>query len=181
MTAIRRIYERFRDLDETRRLQLLTGCAILIALVLIYTLAQNRVKRLELRRASRETEAGEMLILKQRYRDASATVANSAGLLASVRSGDTVAGLIEAIGIKGGGVQIKPLGPGEKATVSSGESAEVKIDRLTVNEAVNLLYRLEQGGWPVTVSRALIKTRFDDPARVDITLTVTLHKPAARR
>lgn len=180
MTAIRRIFERFRDLEPERRLKVLLGAALLIALILLYTQAREQARRQELRRASREAEAGEMLLLRQRYRDASAAAANSAGLLAAVRSGDTVAGLIEETGIKGGGIQIKPLGPGEKAG-GAGESAEVKIDRLTMNEAVNLLYRLEHGGRPVSVQRALLKGRFDDPARIDIALTVTLHKPAGRR
>lgn len=180
MTVIRRSFERFRELDKNRRLQLLVCCAALIALILIYTLALEHVKRLEQRRAVREAEIGEMLLLKQRYRDAFAAAGTVANLMASVRFGDTVAGLIEETGIKGGGVQIKPIRTDEKPGIAE-ESAEVKIDRLTLNEVVNLLYRLEQGGRPVTVKRVLLKGRFDDPSRVDISLVVTLQKPAGQR
>jgi general secretion pathway protein M len=180
MTAIRRIYEQFYELNEKRRLQLLVGCAVFIALVLLYTMSLERVKRLELRRATRETEIKEMLLMKQRYRDAFAAAGATSNLLAAVRSGETVAGLIDETGIKGGGVQIKPLKPEEKQGVAE-ESAEVRIDRLTLNEVVNLLYRLEQGGRPVSVKRVLLKARFDDPSRVDLSLVVALQKPAGQR
>jgi len=56
----------------------------------------------------------------------------------------------------------------------------VKLDGLTLNEAVNLLYRLEKGSRPVLVKKANLKTRFDDPALLDLTLTIALLKPAPK-
>ena len=56
------------------------------------------------------------------------------------------------------------------------DAAEVKIDGVTANEAVNLLFRLEKGPRPVVIKRALLKTRFDDPARLDLTFTIALLK-----
>jgi general secretion pathway protein M len=52
------------------------------------------------------------------------------------------------------------------------------MEGLTSNEAANLLFRLEKGAKPVLIKRASLKTRFDDPARLDLTLTVALLKAA---
>jgi len=52
------------------------------------------------------------------------------------------------------------------------------IEGLSANEAVNLVYRLERGARPVTVKKALIRQRFDDPAKLDLSLTIALIKPA---
>jgi general secretion pathway protein M len=49
---------------------------------------------------------------------------------------------------------------------------------VTANEAVNLLHRLEKGSKPVVINKALIKSRFDDPSKLDLTLTIALLKSA---
>lgn len=180
MSRLRNGYRCFLGLDPKMRLSLLVGFALFIALLLVYTLVCERLKTMERRRAMCETEAGEMLSLKRRYLEATAEAGRSSNLLAAVRPGDTPAGLVEEIGIKGGGVQIKPIRQDDKAGFAE-ESAEVRIDRLTVNELLNLLYRLEYGERPVTVRRALIKGRFDDPSRVDASLVVALQKSAAQK
>jgi general secretion pathway protein M len=54
----------------------------------------------------------------------------------------------------------------------------VRIDGLTANEAINLIYRLEKGIRPLSVKKANLRVRFDDPSRFDLALTVALLKPA---
>lgn len=180
MTAISRIIERIRELEPRRRLHLLIGSAVVIALALLYSLAAGELRRLERRLASREADAAELLLLKQRHREATAAAGRNANLLAAVRPADTPAALIEEIGIRGSGLRITPLKPEQQSGVVE-ESAEARIDRLTLNELVNLLYRLEQRGRTVTVQRGQFKVRFDDPSRLDAILAVTLKKPAPQR
>jgi general secretion pathway protein M len=54
----------------------------------------------------------------------------------------------------------------------------MKIEGLTANELVNLLHRLEKGAKPVILKKLLVKSRFDDPAKLDVTLTLALIKAA---
>lgn len=116
-------------------------------------------------------------MLKLRFQEANAGAQKLANRLAATRPDDSPAKIIEEIGIKGKNTQIKPV-KGEDLPGFVEDAAEVKIEGLTANEAVNLLFRLEKGAKPVTIKRALIKTRFDDPAKLDLTLTVALIKAA---
>jgi general secretion pathway protein M len=93
-----------------------------------------------------------------------------------VAADDTVTKLVEEIGIKGKNSQIKPL-KGEERPGFVEDAAEVRIEGLSVNEAVNLLHRLEKGAKPVVIKKANLKTRYDDPAKLDISLTLALLKP----
>jgi general secretion pathway protein M len=94
-----------------------------------------------------------------------------------VRPDDSPAKIIEEIGIRGKGVKITPL-KGEERNGFLEDAADIRIDGLTANEAINLIYRLEKGSRPLVVKKANLKVRFDDPARFDVILTVALLKPA---
>ena len=64
--------------------------------------------------------------------------------MAATRPDDSPAKIIEEIGIKGKRSQIKPV-KGEDRGGYVEDAAEVQIDGLSANEAVNLLFRLEKG------------------------------------
>ncbi|MBT0664037.1 general secretion pathway protein GspM [Geobacter pelophilus] len=180
MNAIKQMVARFADLDPRVRLRLGIGLASLLALGLLYSYANDQVKKLERKRTAGEADIAEMLVLKQRYKEAASISQRALNLQAAVRPDDSPAKLIEEIGIKGKALQVKPLKSEERAGFVE-ELADIRIDALTANEAVNLLYRLEYGAKPVTVRKALFKTRFDDPSRLDLSLTVALRKgPAAK-
>jgi len=167
----------YHHLDSRVRLRLGIGIAIFLFLAILFSAANDRIGRLKKKLASREADIAEMMALKQRYLEANAVSQKLANRLTATRPDDTPARIIEEIGIKGKGSQIKPL-KGEERGGYLEDAAEVKIDGLTLNEAVNLIFRLEKGARPVVIKKALLKTRFDDPARLDLTLTVALLKAA---
>ncbi len=171
------LIENYRAMDSTTRLRWGIGIAVLLILALLYSAANARVASLMKKRTAREADVAEMLVLKSRYQEASAGAQMLANRMAASRPDDSPAKIIDEIGIKGKGSQIKQV-KGEERNGYVEDAAEVKLDGLSANEAVNLLYRLEKGGRPVVVKKALIKTRFDDPAKLDLTLTVALLKPA---
>jgi general secretion pathway protein M len=175
MTGLKTIAVNLRELDPVIRLRCAIGFAICLALALIYSLAYGQVNRLEKRRTARESEIAELLLLKQRYQEAKSTAQRSANQRAAVRAGDSPAKLIEETGIKGKSLQVKPLKTEERAGFQE-ESADVRIEGLTPNETINLLFKLEQGARPATIKKLLLKTRFDDPSRLDLSMTVTLQK-----
>ena len=169
----------YGSLGSTARLRLGIGIMIVLSLAILYSTLGERTARLQRTIRAREADVAELLVLRQRYREASADAQRLTNRLAAVRPDDTPAKLIEEIGIKGKGgqLQIRPV-KGEERSGAVEDAAEVKIDGLTANEAVNLLYRLERGTKPVLLKRLQLKTRFDDSARLDLTLTLALLKPA---
>lgn len=169
--------EWYHSLDSRSRLRIGIGVAVLLFFAIILSAANDRIGRLKKKLAAREADIAEMLILKQRYQEANAVALKLANRLAATRPDDSPAKIIDEIGIKGKGSQIKPL-KGEERGGYLEDAAEVKMEGLTANEVVNLLYRLEKGAKPVVIKKALLKTRFDDPSRLDLTLTIALLKAA---
>lgn len=171
--------ERYESLDQRTRLQWGIGIALLLFVIILFTTLNGQISALEKKRKARENDLVEMMTLKQRFLTAKLSSQRFAGRLAGVRGDDSSAKIIEEIGIKGKSSKITPLKSEERGGFTE-DSAEVKLDGLTLNEAVNLLYRLEKGTRPVLVKKANLKTRFDDPALLDLTLTIALLKPAPK-
>jgi general secretion pathway protein M len=84
---------------------------------------------------------------------------------------------VEETSIKGKSVKIVPLKSEERNGVTE-EAADIRIEGLTLNEAINLLYRLEKGSRPVVIRKSNLRVRFDDATRSDLTLVLALLKPA---
>ena len=171
------MWERFTEMEPATRLKAGYCIAALLLLAIVYSALHDRIVKLEKKRSSRETDLTEMMLLKQRHREASAGAQKLSNRLSAVTAEDSVAKLIEEIGIKGKNSQIKPLKGEERPGVVE-DAAEVKIEGLSANEMVNLLHRLEKGVKPVVIKKANHKTRYDDPARLDVTLNIALLKPA---
>jgi len=169
--------EQYHRLESRDRIRAGIGVALLLLLVILFSAANARIGLLKKKLTVREADIAEMLMLKQRYLEASSVARKLANRLSATRADDSPAKIIDEIGIKGKGSQIKPL-KGEERGGYLEDAAEVKIDGVNANEAVNLLFRIEKGPRPVIIKKALLKTRFDDPARLDLTLTIALLKAA---
>jgi general secretion pathway protein M len=177
MKYITPLIERLQNLDSRSRLFLGIGIALLLLVAILLSAANGRIAALSRKRQARESDLVQMMTLKQRWFAARMFSQRFSNRLASARSDDSPAKVIEDIGIKGKSSRITP-GKGEQNGQFVEDTAEVKIDALTANEAVNLVYRLENGSRPVIIKRALFKTRFDDPSKIDVTLNIALLKPA---
>ncbi|RQW89976.1 MAG: general secretion pathway protein GspM [Geobacter sp.] len=174
-----RLKEHYESMDQRTRLYWGAGISLVLLVTILFTTLNERIAVLEKKRKARENDLVEMMALKQRFLSAKLTSQRFAGRLAGVRADDSPAKIIEEIGIKGKSSKITPFKSEERGGFIE-DSAEVKLDGLTLNEAVNLLYRLEKGTRPVLVKKANLKTRFDDPSLLDLTLTIALLKPAPK-
>jgi general secretion pathway protein M len=166
-----------QGLDSRTRLRLGMILAALLVVAIALSAVNSRISALEKKRSARESDLTEMMKLKLRYQEANAGSQRLANRLLAVRPDDSPAKIVEEIGIKGRNSQIKPV-KGEDIPGFVEDAADVKIEGLSANEATNLLFRLEKGPRPVTIKKALIKQRFDDPAKLDLSLTIALIKPA---
>lgn len=176
-----RLLEMMRDtwsrLDSRSRLRAGYLLIVLLAVAMAWSALAGKTAQLERKRAAREAVLKEMLPLKAAYRTAKQSADMLTGRMAGVRPDDSPAKIIEEIGIRGKGVKIAPL-KGEERSGYLEDAADIRIEGLTANEAINLIYRLEKGSRPLLVKKANLRVRFDDPSRFDVILMVALLKPA---
>jgi general secretion pathway protein M len=171
------IVDAWRDLDRRSRLWCGYALITLLAIAMGWSALASRTAELERKRAAREAVLKELLPLKAAYRSAKTVSDQQAGKMAMLRPDDSLANIIEEIGIKGKGVKIAPL-KGEERNGVIEDAADVRIEGLTANETVNLIYRLEKGSRPISLKKANLRVRFDDPSRFDLAMTIALLKPA---
>lgn len=177
MTAFNRIRDAWGAMDSRTRLRWGYLLMALLALAVAFSAVHDRIALLDKKRLRREADLVEMMGLKHRFLEARMVSQRLTNRLASTRPDDTPAKIVEETGIKGKSIRVTPVKGGEQAGFME-DAAEVKIEGLTANEAVNLLHRLEKGTRPIIVKKALLRTRFDDPARLDLTLSVALLRQA---
>jgi general secretion pathway protein M len=177
MKYLNLLVEYYREMESRERIRWGIGIAAVLILALTYSAINTRIALLTRKRAVRESDMAEILVLKQRYREATAGSQKLANRMASVKPDDSPARIIEEIGIKGKTSQSKALKSEDRGSYIE-DSAEVTIEGLTANEIVNLLFKLEKGNKPVVIKKTLLKTRFDDPSKLDVTMTIALLKPS---
>lgn len=167
----------WQDLDSRTRLLIGYALIALLAAAVGWSALSARVQAVEKKRSARETVLKELLSLRVTYQAARRSSDQLNGRLASLRPDDSPAKIIEDTGIKGKSIKIVPL-KGEERSGFIEEAADIRIDGLTFNEAVNLLYRLEKGSRPLVIKKSNLRSRFDDPSRCDLSLIMALLKPA---
>lgn len=170
--SLRELYD---DLEPTTRLRMAAVIIVVLLLALVYSFLNDSIAKLKKKRVSREAAVAEMLLLSHQFKLASSDAQRLNNRLAAVKADDSPARLIEETGLKGKNIQVKPLKGEERQGVLE-DAAEVRIESLSANDAINLLYRLEKGAKPVVIKKANLKTRYDEPARLDVTVTMALLK-----
>lgn len=165
----------WRTLDSRTRLQAGYVLIALLAVALAWSLLAEKTAQLERKRAAREAVLKELLPLRVAYASAKRSSDRLNGLLSGVRPDDSPARIMEEIGIRGRGLKIVPV-KGEEHNGILEDAADVRVEGVTANEAINLLHRLEKGGRPLLLKKANLRVRFDDPSRFDLMLTLALLK-----
>lgn len=171
------IINALQGMDSRTRQRIGILLAGLLLILVALSAINSRISALEKKRTARESDIAEMLRLKSRYQAANVGAQQLSNRLLATSPDDSPAKIIEEIAIKGRSSQIKPV-KGDDIPGYVEDAADVKIEGLSANEATNLIYRLEKGARPVTVKKALIRQRFDDPSKLDLSLTIALIKPA---
>ncbi len=149
---------------------LLIACAVLYAL---YLTTASKEKKVEARKA----ELASFDKLKDEYAAELARLAPLEKRLNQTRPGQSVGSTIEeiasGIGIKKNIASFKPLeAKSEKGYEQSG--VEVRVDGVTLNQLMNLIYRMEKHESLLLVREFSMKSRFDNPDLFDAKLHVEL-------
>lgn len=180
MNLLKNLRDQYAAFDEGTRKLIAIASAVALLLLIGFSAMTRHVAHLGVVQASREQMLKELLLLQQRYQEASAGAQRLTNRMVNVTPNDSPATVVEQTGIvPRGSVQSKPLPRKERGALIE-DGAEVTLNGLSLNETVNLLYRLEQGLKPVTVSKASIRSRFGDPTKLDLVLQVELLRTATQ-
>ncbi len=177
MRPLEIIREWWQDLDARTRLWIGYALIALLVAAVGWSALNSKVSALEKKRDAREAVLKELIPLKVAYLSARQSSDQLKGRMASLRPDDSPAKIIEDTGIKGKSVKIVPL-KSEERNGFIADTADIRIEGLTLNDAVNLLYRLEKGSRPLVINKCNLRVRIDDPSRCDLSLIMALLKPA---
>ena len=177
MRPLEIIRDAWQDLDSRTRLWIGYALIALLAAAVGWSTLSAKVQALDKKRAARESVLKEMMPLKAEYLSTRQSSDQLSSRMASLRPEDSPAKIIEDTGIKGKSIKIVPL-KGEDRRGFIEDAADIRIEGLTLNETVNLLYRLEKGSRPLVIKKSNLRVRFDDPSRCDLTLVLALLRPA---
>ncbi len=162
-------------LKDKRFIYISTG---MIGFIVIFVLAINLLsserKELKLLKEQRK----EMLILKDEF----FFLKQKIDVVESKKNLTNVQGIIQAvdevflsIGLKDRVKTVKSTGRRE---IKDGfeEEAELQIEKVSMNEMVNIFHKIENAPMVLTIKKAAIKKSFENPELLNITLTLSFLK-----
>lgn len=87
---------------------------------------------------------------------------------------DALDSIVSSLGMKGKVKSIKGIEKREVKGPMTEEGAEVYLEKITLNEMVNIFYRIGDAPMILSVKRALIKKSFENPELFNVTMTIAL-------
>jgi len=120
-----------------------------------------------------------MLLLREDFLELSKKISSVEGKKSLIK----VDGIIPAIdeifrsaGLAQKVKSVKPTATRDKKYAIE-EEADVEVGKVNMNELVNILYKLENAPMVLLIKKARLKTAFEDPALLNVTMTIGLVKP----
>ncbi len=159
-----------------RRPLVIAGASLLLLLALFLGTSALSLKK---ERSSLREEKRELLALRDEYLSLKTSL-DSAG---AGRSPAKAAGIVQAVD-----ELFRSLGLGQKLkSVKSTdarekkyaveEEAEVQLTKVSMNEMANIFYRIGNRPFLLSIRKSAIKTDFENPSLLDITMTIDLIRP----
>lgn len=71
---------------------------------------------------------------------------------------------------------VKSIGVREKQ-FGIEEEAELQIEKVNLNEMTNIFFRIENAPMALSIKKATVKTTFENPSLLNITMTIGIVKP----
>ncbi len=153
-------------------LLVLTGFIIIVALVMNLLSSERReLKLLKEQRKEMLMLKDEFLSLKQRI-DAVENKKNLSNVQGVVQAIDEV---FLPIGLKD---KIKTVKSTGRREIKDGfeEESDLQIEKVSMNEMINIFYKIENAPMVLTVRKAAMKKSFENPELLNITLTLSFLK-----
>lgn len=164
------------NLRADRQTITLSAVAVLVIACIVMWTLYSSAKKAHARLLSERTE---LTALKEHYLalkggidaiEGRKTLTDVQGIAQAIDDVFKPIGLSDKVkSVKSAGVQEREYG--------TEEEAQVQVEKVSMNEMANIFYRIENAPMILTVKSAKVKTSFDDPTLLDISMDVTLVKP----
>lgn len=166
------------NLRADRRIFIVAGIVVVLCLCLVMAGVTRSLRAenagLKARKKELAVLKDETLALKSRV-DASEARKSLTRVAGVVQAIDEI---VKSLGISQKVKSIKSLGARDRQYAIE-EEAELQLERLGMNEMVNLFFRIENAPMVLALKKTTIKTSFDNPSLMNISCIVTLVKPQA--
>ncbi|APG27920.1 hypothetical protein A7E78_08770 [Syntrophotalea acetylenivorans] len=171
----------FKQLSPRDRVTLLAGALIVVVLLFIFGIVapyRAALERLDKKITSKQRQLVEVRQLSQEYQQLQQQLTASEQRLAD--SGDfSLLSFVEATSIRlAGRDSLTAMRPQPAATLEGfrEEAVEVKLEKIRLNQLVQLLFAADSAPAPMLVKSMRIKPRFDDRDLLDVTITFASYR-----
>lgn len=161
-----------------REKAILTSGVICCVLVLIYVMLispfSNKMQALERKISTGEVQIRELTSLQEQYQQLEHQIKqvrsdshnNATGLLSFVEN------QVQQVAGRDKLTSMRPIAPVRHDDILE-EGVEVRIERVTLRQIVNMLEQLERARNPVRIKGLDLKVRFEDKSLFDVTLLIS--------
>lgn len=151
-----------------------------IALGLILSILMLNVSiSLKKKNAVLKAQRTELAQLKEEYtvlKDRVDSVENKKSLVKVEGIVQAVDDIFRSLGLSQKVKSVKSTGTWDKK-YGVEEEAEAQIEKVSMNEMANIFYKIENAPMILSISKTTLKTSFDSPTLLNITMTISLIKP----
>ncbi len=154
----------------------IAGAALLCVFAIFLV---NASRSLKSERSSLREEKKELLALRDEFLSLKTSLGAVEGRKTAAESGgivQTADELFRSMGLSGKVKSLKST-DARDGKYAIEEEAEIKLEKVTMNEVANIFYRMEYGPFPLSIRRSAVRTDFENPFLLDITMTLDLVRP----
>lgn len=174
------LLRRYRQDPDFRRKALillaLAGLTILLLPSVLWERAAEReLSALRKKQSEFSALAGEYRTLKENI----SALERKKALTKTAGIAQAIGDISRSVGVAGKVKSIKGTGTRKTPNQMNEETAEIQIEKLAINEMVQLLYKIENAPMIFAMKTVVIKKSFENPELLDVTMTVSLFTPAA--
>lgn len=171
-------------LGERERLVLIGGGALLAVLLVVfgsYWAYRDSLQRLDRTIALRSRQAGELELVRREATQLREKIQQAEGKLGQSGGFALATFVEEQTRLLAGGATLAYGRP--QAPVMTGdlqeETFEMKLEKLSYDQVLRLLWMPETAPVPMRIRSVELKKRFDDPTRLDLSMTVSATRRGA--
>jgi hypothetical protein len=153
---------------------MVAGILLISALLLFYRSAALQKESAELRKQKKE-----FLMLRGEFLE----LRNKIGRVEEKKSLTETEGIVQAVdeilrpsGLNTKIKSVKPTGTRDRKHVLE-EEAVVEFDKMNMNEMINVLYKIENAPMILLIKKTTLKTSFENPSLINMTMTVGFVSP----
>ncbi len=163
-------------LPADKRLLLPAAWVSAVILCIVLILVSFSLKR---EQAVLQTQRNELLTLRDDYLNLRGSVAAVEGRKSLSRVEGVIPAMDEIFKSLGLSQKVKAMKAvaTKEQRYATEEEADVQVEKIGMNELVNILYKMENAPMILAVKKTVVRTSFDNPSQLNVNMTVSLIRP----